>query len=93
MCVCVLPAGALIIQNASGIQIGSNNQMSIKSCDSCSSALPASTISDFSIKEGIQKYGKLLTTVVSIKQNQEASPFHFYVVSMEFFFSSQINDG
>lgn len=67
--VCFLCAGPLIIQNANGIQIGSNNQMSIKSCDSCSLSPSASDLCHFSIKQGIQKYGKFLRTLLSIKQN------------------------
>ncbi|CAF91598.1 unnamed protein product, partial [Tetraodon nigroviridis] len=50
-------SGPLIIQNANGIQIGSNNQMNFKSCDSCSLSASAGDSCSFSIKQGIQKYG------------------------------------
>lgn len=69
ICVCFLRAGPLIIQNANGIQIGSNNQMNIKSCDSYSLSSSASGFGHFSIQEAILKYGKFITTVLSIKQN------------------------
>lgn len=60
MCVCfVLVPGSLFIQNASGIQIGSNNLMSIRGYDSSHSLLSHPNGSaNFLIKEGILKYGK-----------------------------------
>ncbi|XP_035527257.1 receptor-interacting serine/threonine-protein kinase 1 [Morone saxatilis] len=50
--------GSLFIQNASGIQIGSNNTMSIRSCESSSSLLsqPSNGSAYSLIKEGILKY-------------------------------------
>ncbi|TKS79767.1 Receptor-interacting serine/threonine-protein kinase 1 [Collichthys lucidus] len=58
MCVCfVLVPGSLFIQNASGIQIGSNNSMSIRGYDSSHSLLSHPNGSaNFLIKEGILKY-------------------------------------
>lgn len=65
--VCFLCSGPLIIQNANGIQIGSNNQMNFKSCDSCSLSASAGDSCSFSIKQGIQKYSKC-QTFLSIEQ-------------------------
>ncbi|TNM98206.1 hypothetical protein fugu_014452 [Takifugu bimaculatus] len=49
--------GSLFIQNASGIQIGSNNKMSIKSGPSWSLPPSSSDSFPFYVKEGVQKYG------------------------------------
>lgn len=50
--------GSLFIQNASGIQIGSNNTMSIRGYDSTNSSIsqPSSVSASSTIKEGILKY-------------------------------------
>lgn len=61
MCVCfVLAPASLYIQNASGIQIGNNNMMSIRGYDSSLSLIssPANSSANSPIKEGILKYGK-----------------------------------
>ncbi|XP_037537224.1 receptor-interacting serine/threonine-protein kinase 1 [Nematolebias whitei] len=52
-------SGSLFIQNASGIQIGSNNTMSIRGCEaSAKSSSPFTNTSQ--IQEGIIKFGQLL---------------------------------
>ncbi|KAM9720270.1 receptor-interacting serine/threonine-protein kinase 1 [Menidia menidia] len=48
--------GSLYIQNASGIQIGSNNTMSIRGYETSPSSLPVSGCAASPIQEGILKY-------------------------------------
>ena len=59
LALCLFSA-SLYIQNASGIQIGSNNMMSIRGYDSSHSLLsqPGNGSAFSPIKEGIMKYGK-----------------------------------
>lgn len=54
----MLVPGSLYIQNASGIQIGNNNTMSIGGYDRSLLSLDANNSANSSIKEGILKYGK-----------------------------------
>ncbi|KAM7379407.1 hypothetical protein PAMP_004961 [Pampus punctatissimus] len=50
--------GSLYIENARGIQIGNNNTLSIRGCESSHSSLcsSANSLANSPIKEGIQKY-------------------------------------
>lgn len=57
VCVCFVP-GSLYIHNASGIQIGSNNTMSIRGYDPCNSLSSLNASANSPIQEGILKYGK-----------------------------------
>lgn len=59
LALCLFSA-SLYIQNASGIQIGSNNMMSIRGYDSSHSLLsqPGNCPAYSPIREGIMKYGK-----------------------------------
>ncbi|XP_047446277.1 receptor-interacting serine/threonine-protein kinase 1 isoform X2 [Mugil cephalus] len=57
---------SLYIQNASGIQIGSNNTMSIRGYDSCLSTLSANGPASSPIQEGILKYEDHAVTEVHL---------------------------
>lgn len=54
----MLDSGSLFIQNASGIQIGNNNMLSIRGNDPSVKTLCNGSVC-LTIKEAIQKYGNL----------------------------------